>query len=166
MIDLKNDFSNDFFSEILGKVYHLEKIFTIWYKSLWNNNSEIFFKFPKYEKVKNPLNHVSANQINEAVMEWIILVVANATKNNEISWIDFNNFLEVWSFALYREFKIKYKKEIFNNSSNNSLIFTLDKETNCKNKYIKLNISFKWFCEWSSSVVIDSNWLVNLILKK
>lgn len=69
--------------------------------------------FPEYNRTLLPLEHVSANQINEAIMEGTYLIIGLAIKQRKFpESITFDDFLNNRTIALYRELDVKYKKQI------------------------------------------------------
>ena len=72
-----------------------------------------------------PLEHVSANQINEAIMEGTYLVIGLAIKSGKFpDSITFEDFLKNRTIALYRGLNVKYKSQI-KLGEICSLVFTL-----------------------------------------
>jgi len=155
-----------FIHEVLGGFYHLDKIHTIWFEKIKEQETsyKVSFQFLPYTKVKSPLTHVSANQIHEGIMEALYIVVWDFIISESIENITFDDFLDARAIAVFREFEIKYKKEVYS-SQENTLDFKIVNHKDMRWKFSTMEIKFSGFCTWKAKVVIGIADLVQDILK-
>ena len=110
------------------------------------------------------MNHVSANQIHEGIMEVLYLVVASIVKSWKVENISFQDFLEMRAIAIFREFEIKYKREIYTDQEN-ILEFSILNNKDMKWQFSTIEIWFSGFCVWKTKVLIKTADLVDITLK-
>jgi len=155
---------SEFVRKILGWFYHLNYVYSTNIIEISKWKYEVLFSFLPYKKVIKQLWHVSANQIHEAIMEWMYLVLWKYIESWNIEWVLLEDFLELRATALYREVEIKFKKEIQWNQEINKLYFEICWVKNIKNKFNTFEIKFRWFCEWKAKSVISINEAINKII--
>lgn len=164
MEEEKNIIRSEFVKKILGGFYYIDLIHSKDIKEITNWKYEVYFKFLPYKKVTNQLWHVSANQIHEAIMEWMYLVLWKYIESLNIEGVTLDDFLETRAMALYREIEIKFKKEIQWNQETHVLYFEICWIKNIKNKFNTFEIKFNWFCEWKAKSVISIKESINKII--
>lgn len=152
-----------FIQKVLGWLYHLDKIQTSWFEK-HEESYQVTFSFLPYQKVMSPLTHVSSNQIHEWIMEALYLVVWDFVLSEGVDNVTFDDFLNARAVALFREFQVKYKKEIYS-SQENTLDFKIMNHKNVKWKFSTMEIGFSGFCTWKTKLVIGTADLVRDILK-
>jgi hypothetical protein len=151
-----------YIQEILGWFYKPESILSKNVQILWDWKMEVSFIFPEYLRTINPLEHVSANQINEAVMEGSYLIIGWAIKRALFNDISFDDFLQNRAIALYRSLDIKYKKQV-KSWVICSLTFSLWEVKNVKWKFSTIEVQFAGFAEWTSKSCLAINEYINTI---
>lgn len=156
---------SDYIEKILWGFYKLECIHTSSFEYLKESDEfEITFDFRPYTRVIRPLEHISGNQIHEAIMEACYLVAAYLVESWKVERISLDDFLSYRAIAIFREVHIKFKKEIplWNP---HSLRFKVKKLQDLRWKFSNLELVFLWFAEWSCTSVLRSNDLVNMTLE-
>lgn len=162
------DVSDSWIRNILGALYHPEDIISKWVEII-SNRIIVSFQFPKYKKVLSGLDHVSANQIHEAIMEWTYLTIGIAiSKWRFWSLLTFDDFLSSRSIALYREVSMKFKKHV-SQWEKVQLTFWINNNDirDVKWKFSTVTVYFSGFVEWQSKSCLQANDFVReVILKK
>lgn len=156
---------HDFIIKILWWLYHEEKILAQTFQKDWDD-FEIGFHFPQYEKTITPLDHVSWNQIHEAIMEGMYLVIAAAVEEWQIKGISLTDFLSLRAVAIFREVQIKFKKEVTFLYKKPVLFFTLLQNKDIKWKFSTVTVWFSGFAEWNAKAAIQLSELVKDIISK
>lgn len=150
--------------QILGWLYKAESILSKKVELIEEWVIQVEFIFPEYPRTISPLQHVSANQINEAVMEWTYLVIGLALKQGLFDDFTFDDFLEHRTIALYRDLDIKYKKQI-TSWEIAQLIFSLWDVKNVRWKFSTIEVHFTGFAEWVSKSCLAINEYIGKITK-
>lgn len=149
--------------EILGGLYKVGTILARNIKDVWWGEMEVDFVFPEYNRTLLPLAHVSANQINEAIMEGSYLVIGLAIKQGKFPVsITFDDFLKHRTVALYRSLNVKYKQQI-KSGEIHSLIFKLGDIKNVRWKFSTIEVHFSGFAEWTSKSCLAINEYINTL---
>lgn len=160
--------SDSWIQTILGALYNSEYIISKWVEII-DNRVIVSFQFPKYKKVLSGLDHVSANQIHEAIMEWTYLTIGIAISEWRFwSLLTFDDFLSSRSMALYREVSMKFKKQV-SQWEKVQLTFWINNNDirDVKWKFSTVTVYFSGFVEWQSKSCLQANDFVReVILKK
>ncbi len=97
----------------LGGLFREESILTRSLRSLAGGVVEVSFIFPDYERTVDDLGHVSANQINEAIVEGMNCSIAQAIAEGRFPLpVDLQWYRAHWSdWIVSRQF-VEYRKMI------------------------------------------------------
>lgn len=148
----------------LSYIYYDEFVLSKSVNLISDSILRVSFFFPEYKRTKFALswNHVSVNQINEALVEWFYLVSAYILKQRNIEIydseldkkivIDYEKFLDMSWKALYRKDKRKFKKML--ECWNEYYLDFFIKKLSLKKWILSVLIWFSWFVEWESESII------------
>lgn len=152
---------------ILKDFYYDEFILTKDINFIENSLLRVSFYFPEYKRSKISLsgNHVSVNQMNEALVEWMYLVVwffllqdkeavSKSIWSKEVSF-DFNTFVnEMWS-AIYRRDVRKFSQML--QTKNTYQLDFFIKEFKRKKHILSVTIWYSWFVNGETECIIQLN---------
>lgn len=150
--------------EIIGSLYKEDQLLAKSIEILWDNVYKIKFFFPEYKLSKDKLDHVSINQMGQALVQWLFLSFGLSIKQNWAnSPMSYDTFLLNRNNALYRRDQRTMRKKL-RSEEDAYLIYQVIPFIKKGNTYsIKATLlrAKEVFLDWSVECIMQDEYLID-----
>lgn len=147
--------SEELARKILWGLYHQEQIITKAINPGWDS-IEVVFQFPEYKKTKDDLWHVSINQIQEAITEWLYCAIWYNIKQWNIDLLDFESFQNNRQEFIYRADRKKIvRMPKWEDVLKFKILETSKKKDLKANEYLSVIVKYSGFAYWETECIFE-----------